>query len=49
VFWKDGSLVFDIVDIEDGKPLKSSKIWSLIDGGTTLKRVRKIEKAGSSR
>jgi len=42
-----GTLVFDIVEIEDGKRLKSTEIRSLIDGGTTLKRVRKTEKAGA--
>jgi pentose-5-phosphate-3-epimerase len=42
-----GALVFDIVEIEDGKRLKSTEIRSLIDGGTTLKRVRKTEKAGA--
>jgi hypothetical protein len=46
VVWKDGTLVFDIVEIEDGKRLISTEIWSLIDGGMTLKRVRKTEKAG---
>lgn len=44
--WKDGTLVFEIVEIEDGKRLKSTEIWSLIDGGATLKRVRKTEKGG---
>ncbi len=46
VVWKDGALVFDIVEIEDGKRLKSTESWSLIDGGRTLKRVRHTEKAG---
>jgi hypothetical protein len=46
VVWKDGSLVFDMVEIKDGKTLKSTEIWSLIDGGTTLRRVWKTEKAG---
>jgi hypothetical protein len=44
--WKDGTLVFDIVEIEDGKRLKSTEFWSLIDGGRGLKRVRRTEKAG---
>lgn len=44
--WKDGALVFDIIEIEDGKRLKSTEVWSLIDGGKTLKRVRRTEKAG---
>jgi hypothetical protein len=44
--WKDGTLVFDIVEIEDGKRLKSTETWSLIDGGGSLKRLRRTEKAG---
>jgi hypothetical protein len=44
--WKDSTLVFDIVEIEDGKRLKSTEIWSLIDGGRSLKRVRRTEKSG---
>jgi hypothetical protein len=46
VVWKDGTLVFDIVEIEDGKRLKSTEIWSLTDGGGSLERVRRNEKAG---
>ncbi len=46
VVWKDGTLVFEIVEIEDGRQLKSTEIWSLTDGGTTLKRVRRSEKGG---
>jgi hypothetical protein len=46
VIWNDGALAFDIVEIEDGKRLKSTEFWSLIDGGMTLKRVRRTEKAG---
>jgi len=44
--WKDGRLVFDITEIEDGKRLKSNEIWSLTDEGRSLKRVRRTEKAG---
>jgi hypothetical protein len=44
--WKDGSLVFDITEIEDGKRLKSTETWSLIDGGKSLRRIRHTEKAG---
>jgi hypothetical protein len=43
---KDGALVFSIVEIEDGKRLKSTEIWTLIDEGRTLKRVRRTEKSG---
>jgi hypothetical protein len=43
---KDATLVFDILEIEDGKRLKSSEIWSLTDGGNSLTRVRQTEKSG---
>jgi hypothetical protein len=43
---KGDTLVFDIIEIEDGKRLKSTEIWSLIEGGQTLKRVRRSEKTG---
>jgi hypothetical protein len=46
VVWKDGTLVFYITEIEGGKRLKSTDIWSLIGGGERLKRVRHTEKAG---
>jgi hypothetical protein len=46
VVWKEGALVFDIVEIEDGRRLASTEVWSLIDGGRSLKRVRRGEKAG---
>ena len=46
VVWKNGSLIFDIVEFEDSKRLKSTEIWSLIDGGMTLRRVRRTEKSG---
>jgi hypothetical protein len=46
VVWKNGALVFQIVEIEDGKRLKSTEIWSLIDGGMTLRRERRTEKSG---
>jgi hypothetical protein len=41
---KDDTLMFDITEIEDGKQLKSTEIWSLIDGGESLKRVRTTAK-----
>jgi hypothetical protein len=46
VVWKDGTLSFDIIEIEGSKRLKSTEIWSLIDGGESLKRVRRTDKAG---
>jgi hypothetical protein len=45
--WKDNTLVFDIVEIEDGKRLKSTEIWSLAEDGKSLKRVRRTEKTGN--
>ncbi len=47
VVWNDGALMFDITEIEGGKLLKSTEIWSLLNGGENLKRVRKTEKAGN--
>jgi hypothetical protein len=43
---QDGAPVFSIVEIEDGKRLKSTEIWTLIDAGRTLKRMRQTEKIG---
>jgi hypothetical protein len=39
-------MVFEIVELEDGRRLKSTEVWSLIDGGEGLKRVRRTEKTG---
>ncbi len=44
--WQGETLNFDILEIEDGKRLKSTEQWSLIDGGNRLKRVRQTEKSG---
>lgn len=44
--WNDGALAFDIVEIEDGKRLHSTELWSLTGAGLSLKRVRRTEKAG---
>jgi hypothetical protein len=46
VVWKDGALAFDIIEIEDSKRLRSAEVWTLIDGGNGLKRVRRAEKSG---
>jgi hypothetical protein len=46
VVWRNGTLVFDITEMEDGKRLKSTEVWSLIGEGEILKRVRRTEKAG---
>lgn len=40
VIWKDASLVFSIEEHEDGRILVSKEIWSLIEDGATLRRVR---------
>jgi DNA gyrase/topoisomerase IV subunit A len=47
VVWKDGTLVLDITEIEGGKQLESTEIWSLTDGGKGLKRVRQTAKSGA--
>jgi hypothetical protein len=46
VVWKDRTLVFDVTEIEDGKPLRSTEIWSLMGSGERLKRMRTTAKAG---
>jgi hypothetical protein len=33
VVWQGATLVFEIVELEDGRRLKSTEVWSLIDGG----------------
>lgn len=40
VISKNGSLVFAIEEHEDGRILRSSETWSLIEGGATLQRIR---------
>ena len=40
IIWKDSSLVFSIEEHEDGRILRSTETWSLIENGTTLKRIR---------
>ena len=40
VVWKDASLILSIEEHEDGVILVSRETWSLIDDGTTLRRVR---------
>lgn len=46
VVWENDTLVFNIVEVEDGKRLKSREIWSLMDEGRRLKRLRRSEKSG---
>jgi hypothetical protein len=38
--WKDSSLVFSIEEHEDGRILRSREIWSVLDNGATLHRIR---------
>lgn len=38
--WKDSTLVFSIEEHEDGRILHSREIWSVIDDGATLQRIR---------
>ncbi len=40
VIWKDSSLVFSIEEHEDGRILRSTETWSLIENGATLQRSR---------
>ncbi|MGD0938927.1 MAG: hypothetical protein ABR905_04375 [Terracidiphilus sp.] len=37
---KDSSLVFSIEEHEDGRILQSKEIWTLIENGATLERIR---------
>ena len=41
VAWRDQSLVFSTDEHEDGKIKHSEEIWTLIDDGAALQRVRK--------
>jgi hypothetical protein len=40
VAWKGSSLVFSIEEHEGGSILRSTEIWSLIENGATLQRIR---------
>jgi hypothetical protein len=40
IVWNDSNLVFSIEEHEDGRILRSSETWSLIEGGATLQRTR---------
>ena len=44
IVWQGQSLVFTIVESEDGRTLESTETWTLIDGGSTLKRLRRGSK-----
>ena len=41
IHWQDQSLVFSVDEHEDGRILRSEETWTLIEGGTTLQRVRR--------
>jgi hypothetical protein len=45
VILKDNTLVFKVIEIEGGRRLNSTEVWSLIGNGESLKRVRRTEKA----
>jgi hypothetical protein len=40
VAWRDSNLVFSIEENEDGRILRSTEMWSLIENGATLQRTR---------
>jgi hypothetical protein len=40
VIWKDSILVFSIEEHEDGRILRSTEMWLLIENGATLQRTR---------
>ena len=40
VVWKDSALIFSIEEHEEGRILRSQEVWSVIDNGTTLQRIR---------
>jgi hypothetical protein len=48
VAWRDQSLVFSTDEHEDGKIKHSEEVWTLIDNGTALERVRKGFRAGQT-
>jgi hypothetical protein len=40
VQWQGDHFVFTIVEHERGRTIRSSEVWTLIDGGKTLKRFK---------
>lgn len=38
--WKNSNLVFSVEEHEDGRILQSKEIWSLIDNGAALQKIR---------
>ena len=40
VIWKDSILVFSIEEHEEGRILRSTEMWLLIENGATLQRTR---------
>lgn len=40
VIWKDSNLIFSIEEHEDGRVLRSTETWSLVESGTALQRIR---------
>jgi hypothetical protein len=49
VTWKDQSLVFQIEEHEDGRILLSREVWSLIQNGSALERLRERRGEPSSK
>ena len=45
ISWHDQTLVFTIVEHEDSRIINTTEIWSLIDDGATLKRIRQSSKS----
>ena len=49
VVWRDQSLIFTVEEHEDGRIIRSKEIWTLIDDGSALKRVREDADSGKQR
>jgi hypothetical protein len=45
IVWSKNTLIFSIVEHEDGRTIESSETWSISDQGDILKRVRRSSKA----
>ena len=48
VHWDGKALVFDTVEHERGSEIVSSQIWTLANGGSTLREVKQAKEAGES-
>jgi hypothetical protein len=45
IVWRDQTLVFTIVEHEDGRIIDTTEVWSLVDNGATLQRIRQSSKS----